>query len=139
MSQIIEHTGRIQHIKDNHIQVLITQNSACSGCHAKSACTAADSAEKIIDVYSDDTSYKVGDNVIVYGQRAVGMKAVLLAFVIPFLLILVSLFVLRAFIENEAISGTLALAVLIPYYIIISLFKDKLSSKFQFHIKRDNI
>lgn len=137
MSQIIEHTGRIQHIEGNQVQVLITQNSACSECHAKSACTAADSAEKIIDVTTDDPTYKVGDNVIIYGQRSTGMKAVLLAFVIPFLLILLTLFILRNFVENEAISGTIALAVLIPYYIILSFFKNKLKANLQFYIKKD--
>lgn len=135
MNQIIEHTGKIIHIQGNQLQVLITQNSACSGCHAKSACTAADSAEKIIDVISTDDSFKLDDEVILYGQRSSGLKAVLLAFVIPFMLILITLFVLRYFIDNEALSGTIALAMLIPYYIILSFFKDKLKSNLQFHIK----
>lgn len=135
MSQIIEHTGVIRQIEGNRVQVLITQNSACSACHAKSACMASDSAEKLIEAFSDDTSFKVGDEVMLYGQRALGFKAVLLAFVIPFLLILLALFVLRLFTDNEALSGTIALATLVPYYIILSLFKDKLKSKFQFYIK----
>ncbi|NDV46545.1 RseC/MucC family positive regulator of sigma(E) [Paludibacter sp. 221] len=136
MSQIIEHTGKILTINGDTAKVLITQNSACSGCHAKSACTAADSAEKIIDAINiNNISLKAGDDVIIYGKRSVGLKAVLLAFVIPFLLILVSLFVLRAFIDNEAVSGTIALATLIPYYIILSLFRDKLKSDFQFYVK----
>ena len=135
MSQIIEHTGKIISIEGDQIQVLITQNSACSGCHAKSACTAADSAEKIIDVVSSDRSFKLNDEVILYGQRSSGLRAVLLAFVIPFMLILITLFVLRYFTDNEPLSGTIALSTLIPYYIILSLFKDKLKSKLQFYIK----
>ena len=135
MNQIIEHTGKIVNIDEDQIQVLITQNSACSGCHAKSACTAADSAEKIIDVVSNDKSFKVNDEVMLYGQRSSGLRAVLLAFVIPFLLILVTLFVLRYFTDNEPLSGTIALATLIPYYLILSFFKDKLKSKLQFYIK----
>lgn len=136
MSQIIEHTGRIQRVDGSLVQVLITQHSACSGCHAKSACMASDSAEKIIDVQTDDASLSVGDEVIVCAQKSAGMLAVLLAFVVPFLLILLVLFVLRSFVENEAVSGTIALATLIPYYGILSLFKNKLKTTFRFYIKK---
>ena len=77
------------------IQVQIIQMSACSSCHAKGACTAADMDEKFIDVESDDTSLKVGDMVDIVGESSTGLFAVLLAFVIPFMLILTSLFFLR--------------------------------------------
>ncbi len=135
MSQIIEHTGKIRSVNGNKVQVLITRNSACSACHARSACTAADSAEKVIEAISNDNSFKVGDNVIIYGKRSSGLKAVFLAFVIPFLLILTTLFILRYFIQNEALSGTIALSTLIPYYAILSLFNNRLKTKFQFYVK----
>ena len=96
MSQVIEHTGRIQRIDGNRVQVLITQHSACSGCHAKAACTAADAAEKVIEAETDDATLQVGDTVTVCAQRSTGMLAVLLAFVIPFLLILLVLVALWA-------------------------------------------
>ena len=124
MSQVIEHTGRIQRIDGNRVQVLITQHSACSGCHAKAACTAADAAEKVIEAETDDATLQVGDTVTVCAQRSTGMLAVLLAFVIPFLLILLVLVVLRAWIDNEPLTGTLALASLIPYYMIFPILTD---------------
>ena len=79
---------------------------------------------------------QVGDAVTVCAQRSTGMLAVLLAFVIPFLLILLVLVVLRAWIDNEPLTGTLALASLIPYYMILSLFKGRLKSTFRFYIKK---
>lgn len=137
MSQIIEHTGKIHRIDGNNVQVLITQNTACGACNARSACAvAAAEAEKIIETTSDDSSLAVGDEVIIYGQQSLGLFAALLAFVIPILFILVILFVLRYFVENEMISGTIALATLIPYYITLSFFKDKLKTKFQFYIRK---
>jgi len=138
MSQKIEHTGIISRIDKNLIQVLIIQESACSGCHANGACSAADMDEKLIDVESKDASYKVGDKVILSGQSSMGLLAVLLAFVLPFLLILLSLFVLRNYASSEAISGTISLSTLIPYYIILSFFRKKLKNKFQFNISKDS-
>lgn len=139
MNNLIEHTGIVNHIDGRNIKVLITQNSACSSCHANGACSAADKDDKLIDVESDDTNYQIGENVVIYGQRSMGLQAVLLAFVIPFLLILLTLFILRSIVDNEAMSGTLALATLIPYYIILSFFNEKMKSKFQFFIKKDTL
>jgi sigma-E factor negative regulatory protein RseC len=137
MSQKIEHSGKIIHIDEKNVQVSIIQKSACSDCHAKGACSASDMDEKIIDVTTTDTSYKVGDKVLIVGQSSMGFFAVLLAFVIPFLLILLSLFVLRLYTDNEALSGIIALSVLIPYYLILSQFNSKLKNKFQFHIEKE--
>ena len=137
MNKVIEHTGIINHIEGIHIQVLIIQQSACSACHAKEACISSDQDEKIIEVDCSDPAFKVGQSVTVYGQRSMGLQAVLLVFVLPFILILITLLVLSSFVFNEALSGILALIVLIPYYIILSLFNKQLKSKFQFYIKKE--
>jgi len=137
MSQIIEHTGIINSIDGQLIRVLIIQESACNACHAKGACTASDQDEKIIEVENSDSSFHVGDAVVLYGQRSIGLQAVLLAFVIPFVLILLTLLVLRPYVASEALSGTIALSMLAPYYIILSFYKKKLKAKFQFFIKKE--
>ena len=93
-------------------------------------------SEYVIEAETDDATLQVGDTVTVCAQRSTGMLAVLLAFVIPFLLILLVLVVLRAWIDNEPLTGTLALASLIPYYMILSLFKGRLKSTFRFYIKK---
>lgn len=136
MAQKIEHTGIITALKGQIIEVSIIQKSACSDCHAKSSCSASETSEKIIDAYSDGMDYTVGETVNVTGKTSMGFLAVLLAFVIPFMLILISLFVTRSITENEAISGTISLSVLIPYYIILSLFNKKLKNKFQFSVSK---
>jgi Positive regulator of sigma(E), RseC/MucC. len=43
---MIEHEGIIEKINGNHITVGIFQQSACSACHARGMCMAADSKEK---------------------------------------------------------------------------------------------
>lgn len=135
MSQLIEHSGLIDHINGKHVRVKILQESACSGCHAKGGCTAADMADKFIDVESDDADLRVGQTVTLYGQSSIGLLAVLLAFVLPFIVILLTLFVLNDKIDNEVISGTIALGMLLPYFFILSLFNKKLKSKLKFYIK----
>jgi sigma-E factor negative regulatory protein RseC len=135
--QQIEHTGIVQHIEGNKAQILIVQQSACSACHAKSACTMSDQQEKVVEVLLDDHSIREGDEVIVYGSSSIGLQAVLIAFVLPLLLVFLLLFILTFFMKNEAVAGLIALSVLIPYYLILSLFNKKLKSKFEFHIKKE--
>ena len=136
MSERIEHSGFVTRVEGKNIQVQIIQMSACSSCHAKGACSAADMDEKFVDVESTDDTLRIGDMVNIVGESSTGLLAVLLAFVIPFMLILTSLFVLRDIVPNEAVSGTVSLALLIPYYIILSLFNKKLKKKLQFKIEK---
>jgi sigma-E factor negative regulatory protein RseC len=136
MSQIIEHSGIVQHIEGKHIRVQIVQESACSGCHAKGTCTAADMKDKYVDVEADTSDFKPGDAVMLYGQSSMGLLAVLLAFVMPFILILITLFVLKSQTDNETLSGAIALSVLVPYFIILSFFNQKLKAKLKFQIRR---
>ncbi len=136
MSERIEHSGFVTRVDGKNIQVQIIQMSACSSCHAKGACSAADMDEKFVDVESADDSLRIGDQVNIVGESSTGLFAVLLAFVIPFMLILTSLFFLRNIVPNEAVSGTVSLALLIPYYIILSLFNKKLKRKLQFRIEK---
>ena len=136
MSERIEHSGFVTRIEGKNIQVQIIQMSACSSCHAKGACSAADMDEKFVDVESTDDTLRIGDQVNIVGESSTGLLAVLLAFVIPFMLILTSLFFLRNIVPNEAVSGTVSLSLLIPYYIILSLFNKKLKRKLQFRIEK---
>ena len=136
MSERIEHSGFVTRVDGKNIQVQIIQMSACSSCHAKGACSAADMDEKFVDVESTDDTLRIGDMVNIVGESSTGLLAVLLAFVIPFMLILTSLFFLRNIVPNEGVSGTVSLALLIPYYIILSLFNKKLKRKLQFRIEK---
>jgi sigma-E factor negative regulatory protein RseC len=134
--QQIEHIGIVQHIEGNKAQILIVQQSACSACHAKSACTMSERQEKTVEVFIDDNTISEGDEVVIYGSSSIGFQAVFFAFVLPLLLVFLLLFILSFFMKNEAIAGLTALSVLIPYYLILSLFNKKLNKKFEFHIRK---
>ena len=134
---MIEHTGIIESIQDHRFRILITQQSACSECDVKGACTISGQQEKIVEVESFDSSFKVGEKVLLAGKNTFGLLAVFLAFVIPFILILITLVSLQSLVSNEIISGGIALFILVPYYLILSLFNKRLKTKFNFEIKKE--
>ena len=133
----IKHLGIVENIQGSHLSVRIVQTSACAACSAKGHCSSADS--KIIDIIDTAaSSYQVGEKVMVVGETSMGMMAVLLAFVLPFVLLIFSLFLLMALIENELYVALLSLAVLIPYYFVLWLNKTRLKQQFSFTIKPIN-
>ncbi|MDE6988132.1 MAG: SoxR reducing system RseC family protein, partial [Bacteroides acidifaciens] len=97
----IKHLGIVENIQGSHLSVRIVQTSACAACSAKGHCTSADSKDKIIDIIDTAASWQVGDKVMVVGEMSMGMMAVVLAFVLPFVLLIFSLFLFMALMENE--------------------------------------
>ncbi len=136
MDKLIEHSGIITHLDAEKIYVRIHQQSACSACHAKSACAASDKKEKEIVVKNTYRNLQIGDSVMLYGKSSTGLFAVLLAFVFPFLLILLCLLLLRNFDVSETVAALISLGMLMPYYLILSLFNKKLSNKLQFTLDK---
>ena len=133
MQNTIEHQGVIISIDGKIAHVKIEQTSACASCHVKSVCGASEKSEKIIDANLMDTSLKIGDQVTVIGQKSLGIQAVLLAYVLPFVLIIAILFFANIFTTNELVIGTCALTSLIPYFIVLRLMRNKIQAKFQFY------
>lgn len=135
----IKHLGIVENIQGSHLSVRIVQTSACAACSAKGHCSSADSKDKIIDIIDTAaSSYQVGERVMVVGEMSMGMMAVVLAFIIPFVLLIFSLFLFMALIGNELYAALLSLAVLVPYYFILWLNKTRLKQKFSFTIKPIN-
>ena len=133
MQNTIEHQGIIIDIDGKLAHVKIEQTSACASCHVKSVCGASDKSEKIIDANIKDNTLKVGDQVTIIGQKSLGIQAVLLAYVLPFVVIIVTLFIANIFTTNELIIGSCALTSLIPYFIVLRLMRNKIQAKFQFY------
>lgn len=139
MANTIKHQGIVENINGSHLQVRIIQTSACASCSIKGHCSSADTKEKLIDVTDDNvSSYQPGDRVWVIGELSMGVMAVLLAFILPFLVLIFSLFIFMAIWNDELGSALCSLALLIPYYYILWLNKSRLGKKFSFSIKPMN-
>ncbi len=131
----VYHQGTILSIDKGKAEVRIIQKSACSSCHAKSMCSMSDMKEKNVEVsLNPGSQYTIGDIVTVVLARSLGTKAVLLAYFIPFVVMISTLFLVWGLSGNEAISGLAALGILAPYYLILSLFKKKLKNQYEFRL-----
>lgn len=140
MAQLITHRGTVKSISGNCVRVLIVQASACSACEARNLCRSSESKEKWIDVVTDKaTDYQIGEEVVVVGSLRTGFLAVLIAYVVPLLLLLVTLFVAIDVSDgNEPLSAVLALVVVILYYVLLYALKFRIAKKISFSIKHLN-
>jgi sigma-E factor negative regulatory protein RseC len=134
-SSVIKHKGIVSSIAKNLIQVTIVNASACSGCHAKGGCSAADMQEKIIDARPNGKSYQIGEEVMLTSNEGTGFTALALGYVIPFLLVLIALIIGTAFGLKETIAGLISIGVMVPYYAVLYLQRDKMKKKFTFDIE----
>ena len=154
---MIKHDGIIIALKeDGTALVRIVQTSACAACKAKAMCASAESAEKdmtvtllsdngrsvgyeVLDADKPLLEYNVGDTVEVMVQQKMGWKAVVLAYLLPFFVMLAVLFIGNAiWVVREEVLGTVALCALALYYLVLGMFKDKLQKEFSFTAKKKN-
>ena len=135
-SVCFEQKGIIESVNDNRITVRIDRGSACGHCSAQGLCNLAESTERIIEVNSSNELYSVGEWVQVTMSRSMGNKAILLGYFIPFILLISTLLILSAFGLPDWITGLVSLLILVPYYIVIYIFRERLRRTFSFSIHK---
>ena len=157
---MIKHDGVIIGLnEDGTALVRIVQTSACAACKAKAMCASAESAEKEMTVvllgengkvktennstqpyttlHVSTQSYHVGDTVEVIVQQKMGWKAVVLAYLLPFFVMLAVMLIGNAiWAVREEILGTVALCAMALYYLLLGMFKDKLQKEFSFTARK---
>lgn len=133
-SGIINHEGIVQRIDDTSVIVSISSSTACSGCHAEGSCNMAGKEEKIIEV-TGRYNVRTGDRVTILMKQSMGYAALLLGYLLPLLSVVTVLIILVAMEVPELPAGLLSLAILIPYYIILYLFRRRVNEKFSFTLK----
>ena len=136
MNQRIRHSGVVESIEEGCVHVRIVQTSSCAACKVAGYCNAAESKEKMIDVYCDAVAdYKVGQQVTVSTSGQVAVKALLWAFGLRFVLLLAMLILVLLLTGNEGWAALSALAILVPYYAILWLLRDKMREQLAFTIE----
>jgi sigma-E factor negative regulatory protein RseC len=135
-SGTIIHPGIIQSISGDRVFIRILSQSACSTCHAKGACSIADVEEKIIEAIVDSSSnHKPGEQVMVRMEESLGYKAVIMGYVLPLIVLVGSIVIFLLVLKNEGLAALLSLFMLVPYYFVLYLFRNRLRKEFRFRIE----
>ncbi|HOF21037.1 MAG TPA: SoxR reducing system RseC family protein [Bacteroidales bacterium] len=130
----IEHEGTVQRSDSNLVIVSISSEAACSACHAKGACSLSGAKEKLIEI-PGRYDLVPGDNVTVVMHRSAGFRAVLFAYVLPFILLIPALLTLSSLGISEPAAALGSVAVVSIYYLVLFFFRDRIANNFTFSIK----
>lgn len=122
-------------MSDHKLVVNIINQSACSTCHAKGACTVSDFQDKEIEVSEFSGTFKPGQEITVIFKESKGFTALLWGYVIPFLVVLLTLIVSLEITHNELIAGLISLGILIPYYTTLYFLRQHLKKIFKFEVE----
>lgn len=133
---MIDHEGIIDRIEGDKAHVKINSVTACASCNAKGVCSAADMEEKHLDINLHGAVFNSGESVRVEVTTHLGLKAVALGYFYPFLLLMTVLFILIFSGTEELTAGIFALLSVVPYYLVLYLFRKRIESTFTFRIKK---
>ena len=132
----ISHEGIITKITDDELEIKIIAQSACAACHAKSACTMSDQAEKTLTVpRPEGREFQLLQKVNVVMAVGQGNKAAVLAYLLPIVLLLAVLFLCLGLGLSEGLSALIGIVALVPYYVILYWRRDKLKKKFEYIVE----
>ena len=134
LSNSIEHLGVIKDITPKTIKVSLLNASGCSTCHTKATCAVSDVDNKVIDVINSGQKIKKGETVKVVFEKSLGPLALMLGYLLPFIILMVVLVISITITNDEIFSGVVSLLSVGAYYLILTLFRKKLSSTFTFKI-----
>lgn len=135
MEHRISHEGIITAIDDDKVEVKILSKSACASCNIKGACNMSEMKEKVILIPRPrDKDLSIGQEVMVSMGLGQANKAVVFAYVIPTIILFSMIFILNHFKIEEGINALISIGSLVPYYLILFLFRDKIKRKFEYEI-----
>ena len=135
-AETIRHEGIIESLGAEGCTVRILQASACSSCSARQLCRSSESKEKLVEVRGHYPTLHVGDRVMLVGSVRQGLRASVLAYVVPLIIMLVVLFLVTHH-YGEKLGALAALLALALYYGMLFLLKDKLAGQFSFKIENN--
>ena len=129
--------GIVRAVEGDEITVEVIVSSACSGCHAKSICIPSDRRqERIVVRNTRNEQYEVGETVELLLETSVGNKAVVLAYVLPLIVLLVLLFGCYALTHKELLSVGVSVLGVVIYYLILKSAGKSVEKGITFGIRK---
>jgi len=134
--QEIDHAGVVKTVEDGIATVEILSKTSCASCELTGACSSSESSIKEIQVPIKELDYKSGDHVNIVFTRSEGFTALFIGYVLPFIVMVVTMSVFKFMDYDDLIAGLASLVILLPYYGSLYLLRNKIRALFEFRLDR---
>ena len=129
--------GIVRKVEAGKIWVEIVMSSACGGCMAKNMCNISEKKNEIIEAENiTGEEFVVGDKVQIQIQERKAHQAVVLGYLLPFIVLIVGLFVCYALTHIEWLSALVAFGLTAIYYLILKMFDKRLARQFTLYVSK---
>ena len=129
--------GIVRKLEGDKVWVEIMVSSACGGCVAKSMCNISEKKNEIVEALNlNEEVLAIGDQVQIQMQESKAHQAVVLGYLLPFVVLIVGLFGCYALTHIEWLSALVAFSLTALYYLILKLFDKRLAKKFTLYVTK---
>ncbi len=135
-SKNFSHSGSVIEIGDGYVKVSVESQGACGGCAARAKCGMVDNSTRIIIVENrENKEYRIGQSVNVAITQQMGVRSVVIAYIIPLIILVGVLVVASSLLASEGLAALAALAFVALYYVGVYIFRSKLEKQIKFTIE----
>lgn len=129
--------GVVRKVQDKRLWVEVVVSSACGGCAAKSLCNISEKKNELVEAVNvTGEEFSVGDTVRIQMVQKLANKAVVLGYLLPFVILVAGLFGCYALTHIEWLSVLVAFGLTAIYYLILKMFDKRLAREFVLHVTK---
>jgi sigma-E factor negative regulatory protein RseC len=133
----VTHNGEVVKTNQSIVTVRLTNGTECEGCAAAKLCHVSGSDSGLIDVHTADAAtFTTGDRVVLEGAERLHRKAIRLATLYPTIAIIATMVLVYLLTANETLAALSGLSVMILFFIILYLCRNRLDKEFIFTIRK---
>lgn len=129
--------GIVRKVQDDRLWVEVVVSSACGGCAAKSLCNISEKKNELVEAVNvTGEEFSIGETVQIQMMQKLANKAVVLGYLLPFVILVAGLFVCYALTQIEWLSVLVAFGLTAIYYLILKMFDKRLAREFVLHVTK---
>ena len=129
--------GIVRKLEGSRVWVEIVVSSACGGCAAKSLCNISEKKNEIVEAENlTGEEFAIGEAVQIQMQEAQAHRAVVIGYLLPFIVLIVGLFGCYVLTHIEWLSVLVGIGLTAIYYVILKLMDKRLAQQFTLYVSK---
>lgn len=136
-SGTIRQSATVIRVDAAEIEVEVCRPEACAACKAKSVCSEGGGEGKRMTLVNDGQGYRVGEQIQLVMRRSAGLKAVVIAYLVPVVLVVAALLIFQATPMSDTTAALLTLGILVLYFVIIRLLRERINNQLTIEIEKE--
>lgn len=121
--RVVTQPGVVTAVHGTEADIQIVQTGACASCRIRGVCQPGDVRSRTITVHNRN-GLTTGSRVDLHMEERFGWLSVVVAFVVPLILVVGTLFALAPGLGSQELAALVGLGCLIPYYGLLYITRN---------------